>query len=60
MEWLRRQMGLVSQEPVLFNNTIRANIAYAKGGDATGVATIAAAELADVHNFISGLQQVKD
>ena len=29
VSWLRRQMGLVSQEPVLFNDTIRANIAYA-------------------------------
>ncbi|RZC49567.1 hypothetical protein C5167_017986 [Papaver somniferum] len=26
VRWLRQQMGLVSQEPVLFNETIRANI----------------------------------
>jgi len=38
-------MGLVSQEPVLFNDTIRANIAYGKGGDATEAEIIAAAEL---------------
>ena len=30
VSWLRQQMGLVSQEPVLFNDTIRANIADRK------------------------------
>lgn len=45
VKWLRQQMGLVSQEPVLFNDTIRANIAYGKGGDATEAEIIAAAEL---------------
>ncbi|KAH0462510.1 hypothetical protein IEQ34_010085 [Dendrobium chrysotoxum] len=35
LRWLRQQMGLVSQEPVLFNDTIRANIAYGKEGKAT-------------------------
>lgn len=58
VKWLRQQMGLVSQEPVLFNETIRANIAYGKGGDATEAEIIAAAELANAHNFISGLQKV--
>ncbi|RVW47429.1 ABC transporter B family member 9 [Vitis vinifera] len=28
LSWLRQQMGLVGQEPILFNETIRANIAY--------------------------------
>ena len=51
-------MGLVSQEPVLFNDTIRANIAYGKCGDATEAEIIAAAELANAHKFISSLQQV--
>jgi ATP-binding cassette, subfamily B (MDR/TAP), member 1 len=32
LSWLRDQTGLVSQEPVLFNNTIHANIAYGKQG----------------------------
>ena len=58
LKWLRQQMGLVSQEPVLFNDTIRANIAYGKGGNATEAEIIAAAELANAHRFISGLQQV--
>jgi ATP-binding cassette subfamily B (MDR/TAP) protein 1 len=58
LKWFRQQMGLVSQEPVLFNDTIRANIAYGKGGNATETEIIAAAELANAHKFISSLQQV--
>ncbi|KAJ1425598.1 P-loop containing nucleoside triphosphate hydrolase [Sesbania bispinosa] len=60
LKWLRQQMGLVSQEPVLFNDTIRANIAYGKGGNATEAEIIDAAELANAHRFISGLQQGYD
>uniref|UniRef100_M1A0E1 CjMDR1 n=2 Tax=Solanum tuberosum TaxID=4113 RepID=M1A0E1_SOLTU len=57
VKWLREQMGLVSQEPILFNDTIRANIAYGKESDATEAEILAAAELANAHSFISGLQQ---
>ncbi|CAI5535201.1 unnamed protein product, partial [Closterium sp. Naga37s-1] len=32
LRWLRQHMGLVSQEPALFNVSIRDNIAYGKGG----------------------------
>ncbi|GKU96078.1 hypothetical protein SLEP1_g9358 [Rubroshorea leprosula] len=60
LKWLRQQMGLVSQEPVLFNDTIRANIAYGKEGNATETEIIAAAELANAHKFISSLQQGYD
>ncbi|WOG94645.1 hypothetical protein DCAR_0313941 [Daucus carota subsp. sativus] len=60
VKWLRQQMGLVSQEPALFNDTIRSNIAYGKGGDATEAEIIAAAEKANAHQFISGLQQGYD
>ncbi|ONI27768.1 hypothetical protein PRUPE_1G104100 [Prunus persica] len=60
LKWLRQQMGLVSQEPVLFNDTIRANIAYGKEGNATEAEIIAAAELANAHKFISSLQQGYD
>ncbi|XWS46383.1 hypothetical protein CRYUN_Cryun14cG0061100 [Craigia yunnanensis] len=60
LKWLRQQMGLVSQEPVLFNDTIRANIAYGKGGNATEAEILAASELANAHKFISGLQQGYD
>ncbi|KAK7293285.1 hypothetical protein RJT34_16148 [Clitoria ternatea] len=58
VKWLRQQMGVVSQEPVLFNDTIRANIAYGKGRDATEAEIIAAAEMANAHKFISSLQQI--
>nr|XP_023893066.1 ABC transporter B family member 11-like isoform X1 [Quercus suber]XP_023893067.1 ABC transporter B family member 11-like isoform X1 [Quercus suber] len=60
LKWLRQQMGLVSQEPILFNDTIRANIAYGKEGDATEAEIISASELANAHKFISSLQQGYD
>uniref|UniRef100_A0A1J3F8L3 ABC transporter B family member 11 n=1 Tax=Noccaea caerulescens TaxID=107243 RepID=A0A1J3F8L3_NOCCA len=62
LKWLRLQMGLVAQEPVLFNDTIRANIAYGKGCEvaATESEIVAAAELAYAHNFISSIQQGYD
>ncbi|KAL6567327.1 ATP-binding cassette sub- B member 9 [Orobanche gracilis] len=59
--WLRQQMGLVSQEPVLFNETIRANIAYGKkGDDITEDEIMRAAKSANAHNFISGMPQGYD
>ncbi|CAN8248117.1 unnamed protein product [Cochlearia groenlandica] len=61
INWLRQQMGLVGQEPVLFNDTIRANIAYGKGGDgATEAEIVAASELANAHKFISSIQHGYD
>ncbi|GAB4830643.1 ABC transporter B member 11 [Ancistrocladus abbreviatus] len=60
LKWLRQQMGLVSQEPILFNNTIRANIAYGKEGNATEPEILDAAKLANAHKFISALQQSYD
>ncbi|XP_050236017.1 ABC transporter B family member 11-like [Mercurialis annua] len=60
LKWLRQQMGLVSQEPVLFNDTIRVNIAYGKDGNATEAEVVAASESANAHKFISSLQQGYD
>ncbi|CAE6054783.1 unnamed protein product [Arabidopsis arenosa] len=60
LKWLRQQTGLVSQEPILFNETIRANIAYGKGGDASESEIVSSAELSNAHGFISGLQQGYD
>ncbi|TXG63202.1 hypothetical protein EZV62_010196 [Acer yangbiense] len=60
LKWFRQQMGLVSQEPMLFNDTIRANIAYGKEGNATEAEILAASELANAHKFISSLQQGYD
>ncbi|KAF8408980.1 hypothetical protein HHK36_005050 [Tetracentron sinense] len=55
LSWLRQQMGLVSQEPILFNETIRTNIAYGKHGEASEDEIIAATKAANAHSFISGL-----
>ncbi|RHN52564.1 putative xenobiotic-transporting ATPase [Medicago truncatula] len=55
ISWLRQQMGLVGQEPILFNESIRANIAYGKEDGATEDEIIAAANAANAHNFISSL-----
>ena len=48
---LRNQMGIVTQEPILFNDSIRKNIAYGKK-DATDKAIVAAAEAAYAYDFI--------
>ncbi|HQT47147.1 MAG TPA: ATP-binding cassette domain-containing protein, partial [Acidocella sp.] len=42
LEWLRRQIGLVLQEPVLFQATIWENIAYARAGAGRAEAAAAA------------------
>ncbi|CAL9202553.1 unnamed protein product [Musa hybrid cultivar] len=60
VSWVRQQMGLVSQEPVLFNGTIRTNIEYGKQGPASEEELVAAAEAAGAHRFISGLPQGYD
>jgi ATP-binding cassette subfamily B protein len=48
---LRRQIGIVLQEPFLFNGTIAENIAYGKPG-ASMEEIITAAKAANAHNFI--------
>ncbi|MEL7218258.1 MAG: type I secretion system permease/ATPase [Pseudomonadota bacterium] len=49
--WLRRQVGVVLQENILFNRTVRENIALANPTIAMEQ-VIAAAELAGAHEFI--------
>jgi len=51
---LRRQVGLVLQEPFLFSGTIRDNIRYGKL-DATDEEIIAAAKAVSLHEFIESL-----
>lgn len=51
---LRRHMGIVPQETVLFATTIRENIAYGRPG-ASMEEIIAAAQAAQAHEFISAL-----
>lgn len=48
-------MGLVGQEPILFNESVAANIAYGKEGKVTQEEIVAAATAANAHGFISAL-----
>jgi subfamily B ATP-binding cassette protein MsbA len=52
VEGLRRQIGFVLQDTVLFRGTIRENIAYGRD-NATDAQIISAAKLANAHDFIS-------
>ncbi|MFP4226306.1 MAG: lipid A export permease/ATP-binding protein MsbA [Desulfobacterales bacterium] len=54
IENLRREIAIVTQEPILFNDTIRANIAYGKTA-ASDRDIEAAAEAAYILNFIRSL-----
>jgi subfamily B ATP-binding cassette protein MsbA len=49
---LRRQISIVTQEPILFNETVRDNIAYGRP-DATEEQVVAAAKAAFAHDFIT-------
>ena len=57
--WLRSQIGIVSQEPILFDTSIAENIAY---GDNARVVSkeeiIEAAKKANIHDFIIKLPNV--
>ena len=50
---LRRHIGIVPQDTVLFNDTVAYNIAYGRP-DATHDEVMAAAQAARIHAFISG------
>ena len=54
LESLRSQVGLVSDDPFLFSDTIGNNIAYARS-DAPQDAIEDAARRADIHDFVAGL-----
>jgi subfamily B ATP-binding cassette protein MsbA len=53
---LRDQVGIVTQEIVLFNDSVRANIAYGRP-DATDEEVEAAARAANAHGFIQALPE---
>jgi subfamily B ATP-binding cassette protein HlyB/CyaB len=57
--WLRRQVGVVLQENLLFNRTVRENIALAEPA-APMEAVIRAAEMAGAHEFILELPEAYD
>ena len=54
LDTLARQIGMVTQETYLFNDTIRANLLYAKT-DATDAELEAACRAANIHEFIADL-----
>ena len=56
---LRGQIGLVTQETFLFNDTVASNIAYGKPG-ATHEEIVEAAKRAHAHDFISQMPQQYD
>ncbi|MEH6521265.1 ABCB family ABC transporter ATP-binding protein/permease [Sulfitobacter sp.] len=56
---LHRQIGVVPQDTVLFNDTIGYNIAYGRNG-ATQADVEAAAKAAQIHDFIAALPEGYD
>jgi ATP-binding cassette subfamily B protein len=51
-DYLRRNIGIVEQEPFLFSRTIRENITYGVGREVTDEEVFAAAKAAAVHDVI--------
>jgi len=59
IQWLRSQIGIVSQEPVLFDCSIRENIEYGDNSrQVTMDEVIAAARMANIHSFVDSLPLV--
>ena len=61
ISWLRRQISLVSQEPVLFNMSIADNIRYgANFREISDEEIMEAAKSANIHEFIQTLPEVRN
>ena len=59
IRWLRSLLGLVQQEPILFNLSVRENIAYGDTSRDVSQSEIeAAARKANIHDVIAQLPQV--
>lgn len=59
LRWLRSLMGFVQQEPILFNLSIRENIAYGDNSQKITQEKIEnAARIANIHQFIISLPKV--
>ncbi|KAF4398913.1 hypothetical protein G4B88_023507 [Cannabis sativa] len=54
LRWLRTQIGLVQQEPLLFSSSIRSNICYGTN-EATETEIVEASRQANIHEFVSTL-----
>ena len=52
LEYLRQNIGMVTQDTYLFNGSIRENLLYARD-DATEEEMIRACKIANIHNFIA-------
>ncbi|ORX76879.1 P-loop containing nucleoside triphosphate hydrolase protein [Anaeromyces robustus] len=59
VKWLREQIGIVNQEPCLFNISIKDNIKYGKL-DATDEEIYEAGRKANIHDFIMSLPDKYD
>ncbi|XP_026865337.2 ATP-binding cassette, sub-family B (MDR/TAP), member 4 isoform X2 [Electrophorus electricus] len=58
IHWLRSQIGIVSQEPVLFDCSLAENIAYGDNSRQVAPEEVEqAARAANIHSFIEGLPQ---
>ena len=60
VKWWRDQIGLVSQEPTLFDCTIRENICYGSLGTVPIEEIHEAARLANAHDFITSFPEGYD
>ena len=59
LKWLREHIGVVSQEPILFQATIKENIRFGRES-ATDEEIHEAAKMANAHDFISNLPDVSE
>lgn len=59
IQWLRSHIGIVSQEPILFDCTIAENIAYGDNSrEVPHEEIVSAAKEANIHSFIDSLPDV--
>lgn len=56
-DYLRRNIGIVEQEPFLFSRTLRENITYAVGREVTDQEVFAAAKAAAIHDVIQSFPE---
>ncbi|HVU99741.1 MAG TPA: ABC transporter ATP-binding protein [Verrucomicrobiae bacterium] len=59
VRWLRRQVSVVLQDPILFSTSIAENIAYGRPGAARGE-IVEAARMAQAHEFIQKMPEGYD
>eukprot|EP00850_Spirogloea_muscicola_P012875 SM000085S23225 [mRNA] locus=s85:197195:203144:+ [translate_table: standard] len=60
VQWYRRQLGVVSQEPRLFSTSVEANIRYGGGSSISYADVKQAAKQANAHDFIMSLPEGYD